>query len=100
MPVQVAKLQDVPAGKLKKIDLQGRAILLINHDNSIYAIEEKCTHRGCSLAAGKLVGNSIECPCHQARFNIISGKVTQGPATKPLAVYQVAVESGMIAINL
>jgi Rieske Fe-S protein len=49
---------------------------------------------------GALADNSIECPCHSARFNIIIRKVTQGPATKPINVYQVSVENGTIAINI
>lgn len=100
MSVQVANLQEIPAGARKKVSVQGHELILLNHNGTIYAIEEKCTHRGCSLLKGTMVGNSIECPCHQARFNIVSGKVTQGPATKPIAVFPTTVENGIITINL
>ena len=100
MPVQVANLQEISVGTRKKFVVQGRDLILINHDGKILAFDEKCSHRGCSLLKGALVGNSVECPCHSARFNIISGKVTQGPATKPITVYQVTVENGTISINI
>lgn len=100
MPVEIAKLQDVPSGSRKNVTVSGKSLILLNNDGKILAFEEKCTHRGCSLLKGKLIGNNIECPCHLARFNIISGKVTQGPATQPLVVYPVTVENGTIMINI
>jgi nitrite reductase/ring-hydroxylating ferredoxin subunit len=100
MQIQVANLQEILVGTRKKVVVQGRDLILINHDGRILAFDEKCSHRGCSLLKGALAGNSIECPCHSARFNIISGKVTQGPATKPINVYQVSVKNGTIAINI
>jgi 3-phenylpropionate/trans-cinnamate dioxygenase ferredoxin subunit len=100
MSVQVAKLQEIPSGSRKNITVSGKSLILLNNDGKILAFDEKCTHRGCSLLKGKLIGNNIECPCHSARFNIISGKVAQGPATQPIAVYPVTVENGSIMINI
>jgi 3-phenylpropionate/trans-cinnamate dioxygenase ferredoxin subunit len=93
MSVQIAKLQEIPSGSRKNITVSGKSLILLNIDGKFYAFDEKCSHRGCSLLKGKLIGNSIECPCHLARFNVISGKVTQGPATQPVAVYPVTVEN-------
>jgi len=100
LPIQAAKLQDLPSGSRKNVTVSGKSLILLNNYGKILAFDEKCTHRGCSLLKGKLIGNSIECPCHLARFNIISGKVTQGPATQPMGVYPVAVENGSIMIGI
>ncbi len=98
MAVQVAKLQEIPSGSRINVTVSGKSLILLNNDGKVLAFDEKCTHRGCSLLKGKLAGNTIECPCHSARFNIISGKVTQGPATQPIAVYPVTVENGNITL--
>jgi nitrite reductase/ring-hydroxylating ferredoxin subunit len=98
MSVQIAKLQEIASGSMKKVTVSGKNLILLNNGGKILAFDEKCTHRGCSLLKGKLVGNNIECPCHQARFNITSGKATQGPATQPIAVYPVSVENGDIIL--
>jgi 3-phenylpropionate/trans-cinnamate dioxygenase ferredoxin subunit len=100
MPMQVASLQEVPVGKRKAVAVQGRGLILLNHDGRILAFDERCSHRGCSLLKGALAGNSIECPCHSACFNIISGKVIKGPATEPIGVYRVSIENEMIAVDI
>lgn len=98
--IQVAALSDLSSGSKKKYDVNGKAVLLINLNDQIYAIDNKCTHAGCGLANGLLNGNIIECPCHRAKFNIMTGKVVSGPATKALSVYRVVVENGTIALQL
>jgi len=100
MMVKVAELQDLPRGARKKAKVGGHNVLLLNHNGQIYAIEEKCTHLGCSLLKGKFLGNNFECPCHGAVFSIPLGTVVKGPASKPITVYQVSVENGMIALDI
>jgi nitrite reductase/ring-hydroxylating ferredoxin subunit len=100
MMVKVAELKDLPRGARKKIKVEDHNVLLLNHNGEIYAIDEKCTHLGCSLSKGKFMGNNFECPCHGAVFSIALGTVVKGPATEPIAVYQVSVENGMITIKI
>jgi nitrite reductase/ring-hydroxylating ferredoxin subunit len=54
VPVEIAKLQDVPSGSRKNVTVSGKSLILLNNDGKILAFEEKCTHRGCSLLKGKL----------------------------------------------
>jgi nitrite reductase/ring-hydroxylating ferredoxin subunit len=100
MMVKVAELQDLPRGARKKIKVESHNLLLLNHNGQIYAIDEKCSHLGCSLLKGKFLGNDFECPCHGAVFSIAFGTVVRGPTTKPIAVYRVSVENGMIALDI
>src|SRR5262249_35609186 len=48
------------------------------------AFDDTCTHRGCSLASGKLDGTTVTCPCHGSQFDVTSGAVVRGPATRPV----------------
>jgi len=48
--------------------------LLANVDDSYYAIINKCTHAGGSLAQGVLEGSIVTCPRHGARFDVKTGK--------------------------
>jgi nitrite reductase/ring-hydroxylating ferredoxin subunit len=57
----------------------------------VYAFDDLCTcsDEGCPLSGGLLTGTTITCQCHGSRFDITTGAVINGPATKPLAVYAV-----------
>ena len=53
----------------------------------LYAFDDLCLHEACPLSAGLLTGTTLKCQCHGSQ--ITSGAVLHGPATKPLATYEV-----------
>jgi nitrite reductase/ring-hydroxylating ferredoxin subunit len=57
----------------------------------LYAFDDICTcaDQGCPLSGGLLAGTTITCQCHGSQFNIATGAVISGPATKVLEVYEV-----------
>ncbi len=75
-------------------------ILLANLDGRIYAMGNKCTHRGCVLSDGELNGNNVQCRCHRSVFDIKTGKVVKGPAKNPEPVYQTSIEEDHVSISI
>lgn len=57
--------------------------ILFDRDNKCWALSRTCTHLGCKLNYQE-DKDILECPCHQSRFNVETGKVVKGPAEKPL----------------
>jgi Rieske Fe-S protein len=55
-----------------------------------------CTHEGCQVT--KIVGQSIECPCHGSMYSIIDGSVQGGPAPKPLPAVKLSVAGDEISL--
>ena len=66
------------------------AILLVADGGTVIAHTAVCTHQGCKIGASGL------CPCHQSRFNITTGAVENGPATRPLAEIAVTISGGQV----
>lgn len=68
--------------------------------DGFFATDGKCTHSGTILAKGLVIDDQIECPAHQGRFDIRSGKATLAPAGADLRTYAAKVEDGVLRIEL
>ena len=75
-------------------------ITLANVAGTLFAIDDTCTHRGCSLGDGKLDGSTVQCACHGSRFDVTSGAVVRGPAEDPVRSYLVHVAEGEVQVDL
>ena len=89
--VTVVKAGSVPTGGLQAFDAGGRRITVANAGGRLYAFDDTCTHKGCSLAEGDLEGTTVTCICHGSQFDVATGAVLRGPAERPLAAHRVRV---------
>ena len=87
--VKVVLKKEIHVGKMKAIDIAGVSVLLANVAGEYYAVGNKCTHRGCKLSSGVFEGETVKCPCHKSVFNVKTGEVVHGPASKPEPKYAV-----------
>jgi nitrite reductase/ring-hydroxylating ferredoxin subunit len=97
--VKVSSKEEVSPGKMKLVEANGTQVLLSNIAGEYFAIGNKCTHRGCKLSSGTLDGEIVKCPCHGSKFNVKTGEVMRGPATKPEPKYTVKVEKDQILVD-
>ena len=96
-----ARLNQVGLGKTKKICLPDHGpILLANVDNTIYAVDDTCTHEDSSLSLGCLREDKIKCTLHGSWFSVITGQPTEEPADEPLQRYKTDLRGEEIWINL
>jgi nitrite reductase/ring-hydroxylating ferredoxin subunit len=98
--VAVVAAADLKVGEPAKADAKGVPILLVNTGSQVYALHDTCVHLGCSLATGTLKGDSIVCPCHGSQFDLLNGRVINGPATMPQPHHEVRTEGGKIEVRL
>ena len=96
-----AKVTEIPPGKMIKISIDGRDILVSNIDGNFYAIDDTCTHSGASLSEGSLSGCTITCGWHKAEFDCKTGKLTKFPAKiRDLGSYNVSIESDNVFVEM
>ncbi|MEM5808356.1 MAG: non-heme iron oxygenase ferredoxin subunit [Candidatus Aenigmatarchaeota archaeon] len=79
--VKIGLLSDFPEGKMRKVEVKGKELLVVNIDGKIYSIDNICTHEECPLSDGFLQDEVVTCPCHLAQFNVKTGKKVANPAT-------------------
>jgi nitrite reductase/ring-hydroxylating ferredoxin subunit/uncharacterized membrane protein len=90
-----AELED---GKLTAAHANGTGILLVRKGTRVYALADRCSHRGCSLHEGKLNDDTVTCPCHGSTFRL-DGSIVKGPATSPQPAYDARMSSDKIEIR-
>jgi 3-phenylpropionate/trans-cinnamate dioxygenase ferredoxin subunit len=92
---RIPLLRSIGVGRSKET-----RITLANVAGTLFAIDDTCTHRGCSLGDGKLDGSIVQCACHGSRFDVTSGAVVRGPAEDPVRSYPVHVADGEVQVDL
>jgi ferredoxin-NADP reductase/nitrite reductase/ring-hydroxylating ferredoxin subunit len=97
--VKAAEIKDIPASKMKEVQVDGENICVANVEGKYYAIGSICTHEGGPLADGTLEGYEVECPWHQSKFDVRTGEVTSPPASEPEPAYEVKVDGNNILIK-
>jgi 3-phenylpropionate/trans-cinnamate dioxygenase ferredoxin component len=96
----VASAATIPDGLVVPHYLDDRKlrVSIARVDDRLYAFDDLCTCSdvACPLSGGLLTGTTIMCQCHGSRFDITTGAVVSGPATRALNVYEVQeVEDGI-----
>ena len=99
MLVSVGQAKDFAPGEMHAVDVEGTTVDIANADGHVYAIDDTCTHMGCSLATGELDGTTITCRCHGSQFDVTSGSVLRGPAQEPVRSRLVEVQSGELLVE-
>ena len=96
--VKAARVDEIAPGRVKIVEIDDQEIALCNLEGRIYAIANVCTHDDGPLGTGYLLGDTIECPRHGARFNVRTGGVENLPAIVPVPTYDVKVEGKDILV--
>ncbi|HAT35849.1 MAG TPA: hypothetical protein DCS82_09045 [Rhodospirillaceae bacterium] len=96
---QVASESDIQPDEPINVYIGEDDIALYNVDGEIFATHNICTHVYASLAKGFQEGDVIECPLHDGRFNIKTGKALCPPVERDLKIYETRIEDGMVFVK-
>ena len=97
---RVASRSEVEEKKIAEATVGETEIALYAVDGAIYATDNICTHAFARLSEGFLDGDCIECPIHQALFNVKTGEVVAPPASQPLKTFPCRVEGDDVLIDI
>jgi nitrite reductase/ring-hydroxylating ferredoxin subunit len=100
MATAIGRASDIPVGTAVAFQVQGQSIGVANVEGRLFAFDDVCTHRGCSVSEGMLQGTSITCPCHFSVFQVTDGAVLGGPAKVALTTYPVELKGEEIIVSL
>lgn len=79
--------------------VDGEAVILVRQGENIFATGATCTHYSGPLAEGLVVGETIRCPWHHARFSLRSGEAEGAPALNPIPCFVIQREDGKVRVD-
>jgi len=91
--IRIASAGDLADDEVKSISVQGLRVALYRIDGEFFATDDRCTHAEALMSEGYVEDGCIECPLHQARFDIRTGKVQCAPATQDLRTHEIRREA-------
>jgi nitrite reductase/ring-hydroxylating ferredoxin subunit len=95
----VMKESQLKEAQLTGAQANGLRVLLVRRGERLYALADRCSHRGCSLHEGKLnADDTITCPCHGSTFRL-DGSIVKGPATSPQPQFDIRTSEGTVEIR-
>jgi 3-phenylpropionate/trans-cinnamate dioxygenase ferredoxin component len=80
--------------------VEGLAVIVVRCGNTLYAVEDRCTHDGEPLGDAPVENCQIICPRHGAHFCLRTGEALTPPAYEPLRRYAVREREGRIELEL
>lgn len=111
----VARAADLPPGSRKRVSIESRDIVVLNIKGELFALSDKCPHKGASLSGGLLTGlvrssgpgdyqyerkgEILRCPWHQWEFDVRTGRSYCDPRRMRLMQFPVAIEAGASVVE-
>lgn len=75
--------------QLRLIRVGNKRIVMGRTAEGYVAFDDRCTHRGGSLAGGVMICGTVQCPWHGSQFAVATGSVKAGPAKEKISAYRV-----------
>ena len=91
--------QDLTDQHSLSVEIDDVPLVIARCGDDLYAVENRCTHDGESLAGAEIEACEIICPRHGARFCLKSGAALTPPAYEPLRTFSVREEAGRILVE-
>lgn len=94
--IEVCALEDVPAGGARRLHAGGAIIALIRPEaERVFALEDRCPHKGGPLSEGIVAADRVTCPLHGQCVDLASGTMI-APDEGRVRTFGVRVEAGRI----
>lgn len=97
--VDIGALDDIPRQGARVIrTAQGCVAVLRTLDDRVFALDDRCPHKGGPLSEGMVHGDRVTCPLHNWVFDMNSG-AAQGADEGAVRTWPVRVERGRVLIS-
>jgi nitrite reductase (NADH) small subunit len=98
--IEVGSIDEIPVLGARVVrTTQGDIAVFRNAADQIFALRDKCPHKGGPLSQGIVHGTRVACPLHDWKIELETGLAVE-PDEGCAASYPVRVENGIILLSL
>lgn len=98
--MKVATSDELKLNQMKLLHIGDQRIVIGKTEDGYQAFEDRCTHRGGSLAGGAMICSTVQCPWHGSQFHVVTGDVKSGPAKENIKIFPLTEADGIIYLQL
>ncbi|MGN6317087.1 non-heme iron oxygenase ferredoxin subunit [Trinickia sp.] len=98
--IKLIDVSAVPNEDVTAVNAAGRELAIYGVGGEVFATDNVCTHGHARLCDGFLEGHEIECPLHQGKFDVRTGKAMCEPLTTDIRTYPVKIEDGHVFVEM
>ena len=97
--LDIGALEDIPRQGARVVKTPRGCVAVFRAvDDHVFALDDRCPHKGGPLSEGIVHGHSVTCPLHNWVFDMNSGQA-QGADSGQVGTYPVRVSKGRILID-
>lgn len=100
--VQIVSLQDIPrlgSRVVKRKDGKQDIAVFRTADDKVFALHDKCPHKGGPLSQGIVHGEKVTCPLHGWNIGLADGKAVE-PDQGSTPCVAVKLENGVVFLQV
>lgn len=98
--VSVGKSKDLKVNQMKLVRVGDLRVVVARTEDGFVAFDDRCTHRGGSLAGGTMICGTVQCPWHGSQYDVKTGELKSGPATGGIGTYRIEEREGELKLTI
>jgi nitrite reductase (NADH) small subunit len=98
---QICKVEDIPVLGARRVSRAAGTEVAVfrNAEDKVFALLDRCPHKGGPLSQGIVFGESVACPLHNWTIGLVDG-CARAPDVGCAQKFSVRVENGVVSLDV
>ena len=99
--IGICKLEDIPVLGARRFQRDDGKVIAIfrNAEDKVFALQDKCPHKGGPLSQGIVFGRKVACPLHGWNIGLEDGNAV-APDVGCARRFEIRVENGVVLLKI
>jgi nitrite reductase/ring-hydroxylating ferredoxin subunit len=98
--VEVCTSDELKVDQMKLIHVKDKRVVVARTEEGYVAFDDRCSHKGGSLAGGAMICGTVQCPWHGTQFDVKTGAIKAGPAKEGIKTYGISTDGNKVYLML